>query len=84
MLAPNLGFRIFGTLMGSMSFVELFVVEAFHEDFRMIFSLPMFIDPHATFVMLSLCYTQHPSYLFCTMLLSCILQHYVEFDMNIP
>jgi hypothetical protein len=58
-LIPNLGFHIFGALMGFTSFVELFMVEAFHEDFRMIFSFHMFTDPHVAFAMFLLCYAQH-------------------------
>jgi hypothetical protein len=53
--------------MGSISFVELFVVEVIHEDFKTIFNLPMLANPHATFMMLSLCYAQHSGYLFHTM-----------------
>jgi hypothetical protein len=78
---PDLGFRILGAQVGSTSFVELFVVEVLHEDFRMIFSLPMLVDPQMFFVMILLCYTQHRSYLLCTMFPSLgILQHYVKFN----
>jgi hypothetical protein len=34
-----------GALVGSTSFVELFVVEAFHEYFKTLFSIPMLVDP---------------------------------------
>ncbi len=40
-LIPNLNFHILGTLVGSKSFVELFVTKALHEDLGMISSLPM-------------------------------------------
>jgi hypothetical protein len=40
----NLGFRILGTLVGSRSLIESFVVEVFHKDFGMIFCLLMFIN----------------------------------------
>ncbi len=61
---PNLGFCILGTLVGSKSFVESFVVKAFHEDLGMISSLPMFTNTHVAFEMFSLCYVQCLSYLF--------------------
>ncbi len=32
------------------------MAKAFHEDFGTISSLPMLVDPWATFMMLSLCY----------------------------
>jgi hypothetical protein len=35
------GFLYLGTLMGSESFIESFVVEDFHEDLEMICNLPM-------------------------------------------
>ncbi len=77
----NLGFCILGALLGSTSFVKLFVVKALHEDFRTIFSFPMFTKFQATFVMLLLCYAQHLGYLFHTMFPSLsILQHYAEFN----
>jgi hypothetical protein len=63
----NLSFHILGALMGSTSFVELFVVKAPHEDLRTIFSLPTFVDPQMTFTMFSLCYAQHLNYLLCIM-----------------
>ncbi len=50
--------------MGSTSFVELFMVEVFHEDLKMIYNLPMFVDLQAAFTMLSSCYAQRLSYLF--------------------
>ncbi len=37
--------------MGSKSFVESFVVEAFHEDLGTISSPPMLADPQMTFMM---------------------------------
>jgi hypothetical protein len=46
-------FSYFGRNNGSTSFVELFVVEALHENLRMISSLVMFIDLETTFAMLS-------------------------------
>jgi hypothetical protein len=57
------------------------MVEAFHENVGMIFSLPMLVDSHAAFVMLSLCYAQCLNYFLHTMFPSLgILQHYAEFD----
>jgi len=50
--------------VGSKSFVELFVVKAFHKDLRMIYSLFMLVDPQAAFVTFSLYYAQHLGYLF--------------------
>jgi len=47
--------RILGAPMGSLPFVESFVSKAFQKDLDMIISLLMFADPHATFVMFSLC-----------------------------
>jgi hypothetical protein len=47
----DLTFCILGTLMGSKSFVELFVVEVLHEDLGMISSFPMLINRYATFTM---------------------------------
>ncbi len=52
----KLSFHILGTLVRSKSFVKLFVAKAFHEDFGTISSLPMLVDPQATFAMFSLCY----------------------------
>ncbi len=70
---PSSNFHILGALIRSISFVELFVVEILHENFGMIFNLPMF-------AIFSLCYAQHSRYLFHTMFPSpSILQHYVEF-----
>jgi len=51
----NLGFHILGAPVGSKSFVELFVVKAFHEDLGMISSFLMFVNPRVIFMMLSLC-----------------------------
>ncbi len=53
----NSSFHIWGTLMGSTSFVESFVAKVLHEDLMTMFSLPMFADPRATFVMFLLYYT---------------------------
>jgi len=50
--------------MGSTSFIELFVVEVFHEDLGTIFSLPMLVDFWVAFAMLLLCYAQHLNYMF--------------------
>ncbi len=61
-LTLDLGFHILGTQMGSTSFVESFVVKTLHEDLGMISSLPMLVDPHVVFTMLSLCYAQRPGY----------------------
>jgi hypothetical protein len=64
-LTPNSSFRILGTLVGSRSLLDLFVVKAFHEDLGTISNLLMFINLQATFMMFSLCYALHPGYLFC-------------------
>ncbi len=61
----DLGFGILGAPVGSTSFIESFVVEVLHEDLRKISNLPMFADLWVAFAMLSLCYAQHLSYLFC-------------------
>jgi hypothetical protein len=53
--------------MGSTSFVESFVIEVFHEDLGTMFSLPMLVDPHMTFVMFLLCYAQCLCDLLCIM-----------------
>jgi hypothetical protein len=69
--------------MGSKSFVELFVVKAFHEDLGTIFNLPMLVDPQVAFVMLLLCYAQCLGYLLCTMFPSLgIMQHYIKFNIH--
>jgi hypothetical protein len=44
-LTLDLGFRILGALMGFRSFIESFMVEAFHEDLRTISILPMLANP---------------------------------------
>jgi hypothetical protein len=44
--------------MGSLPFMESFVLEMFQKDISMIVSFSMLEDPQATFVMLSLCYAQ--------------------------
>jgi hypothetical protein len=75
------GFSYFGAQVRSTSFVESFVFEALHEDFKMISSLFMLADLHVVFVMILLCYTQHQSYLIRIMFPSLgILQHYVKFN----
>ncbi len=66
-LTFNSGFRILGALVGSTSFVKLFVAKALHEDFGTIFNFLMFANLHVTFAMLSLCYAQCLGYLFHTM-----------------
>ncbi len=48
--------------MGSRSFVESFVAEAFHEDMGRICNLLMLLELEATFVMFLLCYAQRLSY----------------------
>jgi hypothetical protein len=57
----NSGFHILGAPMGSRSFVESFVAEAFREDMG-ICNLFMLVDLEATFVMFLLCYAQRLSY----------------------
>jgi len=56
-------FHILGVVVGSKSFIELFMVEVLHEDLGMIFSFPMLVDLQVAFMMLSLYYAQHPCYL---------------------
>jgi hypothetical protein len=51
-----LDFYILGPLVGSISFIELFVAKALHEDFGRISSFFMFTNLHAAFTMLLLCY----------------------------
>jgi hypothetical protein len=55
-VTPNIGLCILGAPVCFMPFVESCVGEAFQEDLNTIASLLMFVDPHVTFVMLSLCY----------------------------
>jgi hypothetical protein len=55
-LIHDLSFCILGTLVGSTSLVELFVVEVLHEDFGRIYNLLMHANPKAPFVMFSFCY----------------------------
>ncbi len=62
-LILDLGFRIFDILMGFRSFVELFVIEVFHEDLGTIYNFFMLVNSHVPFVMLSLFYVQHLVYL---------------------
>jgi hypothetical protein len=41
----------------------------------------MFVNPHVTFIMLSLCYAQCPSYLLHIIFLFLgLLQHYAKYD----
>ncbi len=62
-----------------MPFVESFVIKAFQEN--IIISLPMFVNPHVVFAMLSFYYAQHPSYIFHIIFpFLNILQHYTKFD----
>lgn len=78
---PNLGFHTLGTLVGFKPFVDLFVVEAFHEDLGVVFSFLILINPQVAFAMFLLCYAQCFNYLLHMMFPSpCILQHCVEFD----
>ncbi len=44
-LIPNSGFCILDALVGSKSFIELFVGRALHEDLGTIFSLFVFANP---------------------------------------
>jgi ABC-type uncharacterized transport system permease subunit len=57
------GLHIPNVPMSFWPFVESFVLEAFQEDLNTIASLPMLIDPRATYVMFSFYYGQQPSYL---------------------
>jgi hypothetical protein len=52
----DLGLCILGALVGFKSFIELFVVVAFHENLGTIFSFPMFANPQVAFAMFLLCY----------------------------
>jgi hypothetical protein len=82
-LIPNSCFRILGALVISTSFVESFVVEVFHEDIGMMFSLLMVANPRVAFVMFLSCYAQCSNYLFHTIFPSPdILQYYVEFNIH--
>ncbi len=78
-----MGFQILGALVGSRSFVELFMAETFHEDLRMIFNFPMLVDLQTAFAMFLLCHAEHLSNLFHTMFpFLGILQHYIEFNIH--
>jgi hypothetical protein len=82
-LIPDTNFHILGALVGSTSFIELFMAKARHKDFKTKSSFPMFTNLHVAFAMLLLCYAQHWGYLLCVMFPSPdILQHYVEFDIR--
>lgn len=75
--------RILGAPMRLTSFIESFVIEAFHENFGMISSLPILIDPQVAYAIILLCYAQHLNYLLHTVFPSpSILQHYIEFDIH--
>jgi hypothetical protein len=57
-LTPDLSFHILGALVISRSILELFMVEVFHEDLGMIFSLLMLADPHVAYdALIMLCLT---------------------------
>lgn len=43
-LTPNSSFHILGALVWFKSSIESFVVEAFHKDFGIIYSIPMLVD----------------------------------------
>ncbi len=67
--------------MGSLQFVESFVLKVFQEYLSMIINLFMFANPQATFAMLSFYYVHRPNYLqHIVFPLIGILQHYIEFD----
>lgn len=64
-----------------MPFVESFVIKAFQEDLNIIINLPMFVNPHVVFAMLSFYCAQHLSYIFRIIFpFLNILQHYTKFD----
>jgi hypothetical protein len=44
--------------VGSLPFMESFILEALKEDFNMIVNLPMLVDSQTNFAMFSLCYAQ--------------------------
>jgi hypothetical protein len=70
--------------MGSISFIESFIVKVIYEDLGTIFNILMFANPQVAFVMLSLCYAQHPNYLFHMVFpFPCILLYYFEFNTHI-
>ncbi len=67
--------------MGTLPFLESFVLEVLQEDLSIIINLPMLVDPQIASAMLSLCYAQWPNYLHHTIFPSpSILQCYTKFD----
>jgi hypothetical protein len=60
---PKFNFPIFDVPMGSLSFMESFVLKSFQKDFNMISNLLMLADLQVAFVILSFCYAQQLSYL---------------------
>jgi len=69
--------------MGSLPFVESFVLKVFQKDFNTIVSRVMLTDPQAAFVTFSFCYAQRPNYLQYIVFPSLgILQRYTEFDVR--
>jgi hypothetical protein len=67
--------------MGSLPFVESFVLEVLWEDINIISSLFMFINLHVASAMISLCYAQQLCYVQHIVFPSLgILQHYTKFD----
>ncbi len=59
------------------------MIKVLHKDLGTISNLPMLVDPHVAFAMLSLCNAQCPSYLLRTIFpFLDILQHYIEFDIH--
>ncbi len=55
-LIPEFNLHILGVPMGSLPFVESFVLGAFQEAFDTIISLPMFANLQEAYIMLSFCY----------------------------
>jgi hypothetical protein len=69
--------------MGTMLFVDSFVVKMFQKNLNTIASLPMHANPKAPFVMLLFHYVQHPTYSLHVIFLSLgTLQYYVKFDLH--
>ncbi len=67
--------------MGSLPFVESFLLKVFQKDLNTIISLIMLTNPQATFAMFSFCYAQRLNYLQYIVFPSLgILQRYTEFD----
>lgn len=77
-------FHILVALIGSMSFVKSFVVEALQEDFNIIVNLLMFENLQATLEFFLFSYAWCLGYLLYIVFSSpSMLQHYAKFDSHI-